>query len=646
MKKFWLIIFALISIVCKSQSPNVVEKTAWIALGEANAYQRLTGQEEFGGVSDNFDVKYYRCEWEVDPAVRYIKGKVTTYFTLVSTGNSIIFDMMSPLVVDSIKQRSQTLSFTHANNLITITLGSTLSAGTLDSVSVYYHGVPANTGFGSFINSSHAGVPVVWSLSEPYGSRDWWPCKNNLGDKADSIDVFVTHANTYKAASNGLLQSESALPGGKTLTWWKHRYPIASYLICFSVTNFSVFNNSVQLGSTNLPMQTHCYPENLADFQNNTQKVLDAIQLFHNTYGDYPFLKEKYGHVQFGWGGGMEHQTSTFLVTPDESLMAHELAHQWYGDKVTCANWGDIWLNEGFATFLARHYMENKYPANAVANRKAVVANITSVIDGSVKVPDTTNVNRIFSGRLSYNKGSFVLQMLKLKLGDEKFYAGMKQYHNKQGLAYGYVAQNDFKTVMEQVSGQDLTQFFQQWYEKEGYPTYNVEWSQFGSTSVKIKMSQTTSMPASVSFFAMPVPLLFKNATQQKTLIVDNTSNGQMFTKYIGFVPDTVLVDPEWLMIHKNDITKKIAYTPTGAGMVTVYPNPVLGPVTVILEDFAANNVDIAVFNTAGQVMYKKSVALVNGSEIIQLPTATWSSGVYMMHIIANDKKIIRKLLK
>ncbi|MEI2747579.1 MAG: M1 family aminopeptidase [Ferruginibacter sp.] len=166
--------------------------------------------------------------------------------------------------------------------------------------------------------------------------------------------------------------------GTSIITHWKHRYPIATYLVCFAVTNYAVFNNSVQLGNVNLPMVTYCYPESQTAFEAGTQNTLDAMQLFSQYFGEYPFIKEKYGHVQFGWGGGMEHQTSTFIVSTNESLVAHELGHQWFGDKITCASWEDIWLNEGFATYLARFYMENKYPATVVANRLIVLNNITA----------------------------------------------------------------------------------------------------------------------------------------------------------------------------------------------------------------------------------------------------------------------------
>jgi aminopeptidase N len=431
-----------------AQTTPYSEKVAAIAEMERDAHARLMSTDNVSAPSGNFDVKYYRCEFEADPAIRFIKGKITVYYSVIVSSNTISLDLKQALSADSIRQRNNLLAFQHTNDVLQVNLNNVANVGLLDSFSVYYHGVPASTGFGSFIQSSHAGIPVMWTLSEPYGSRDWWPCKNGLDDKADSIDVIITHPAIYKAASNGLLQSEIS-SGMQTITHWKHRYPIASYLICFAVTNYSVFNNSVLLGNVSLPMQTYCYPESLALFQSNTPVVLSSMQYFHKTFGDYPFLKEKYGHVQFGWGGGMEHQTSTFITTPEESLMAHELGHQWFGDKVTCAAWKDIWLNEGFATHLASMYMEQKYPGNVKANRIFEINNITSLPNGSVLVDDTTNVNRIFSARLTYLKGSHLLYMLRWILGDSVFLKAIKNYHNDPALQYGFVKTDDLKYHLE-----------------------------------------------------------------------------------------------------------------------------------------------------------------------------------------------------
>jgi aminopeptidase N len=618
-----------------------------IALMERLGHERITGRGNATLASNNFDVKYYRCEWEVNPAINYISGKITVHYVITSSTGSISFDLINGLNVDSVKQRNAILTKQHTSNVLQVNFSSTVNAGTFDSVSIFYQGVPPNTGFGSFVQTTHAGTPVIWTLSEPYGSRDWWPCKNGLDDKADSIDVFVTTPAIYKAASNGLLQSETLVSGGtKKVAYWKHRYPIATYLVCFAVTNYSVFNNSVQLGAVNLPMLTYCYPESLASFQANTPLVLDALQLYHNLFGDYPFIKEKYGHVQFGWGGGMEHQTATFVVNAGEGLMAHELGHQWFGDKITCASWEDIWLNEGFATHLASIYDENKYPANKIVNRKNEIGYITSQPGGSVKVDDTTSVGRIFDGRLSYSKGSHLLYMLRWILGDSVFFKAARQYQKDPTVVYGFAKTTDLKRNLEQVSGKDLTKFFKDWYEGQGYPSYTVEWTALGDSYVKIKMNQTTSH-SSVSFFNLPVALNFRNAVQQKTIVLDNTSNGEIFFRNIGFIPDTVLIDPEYWLITKNNISRKVADAASGQNIVQVFPNPIQNQFYIYLRNFSSSNASIALYNTAGQMVYSRKIVLYSGSQFIEVPSQYLAGGIYTLQVRTdNGVKITRKLLK
>ena len=618
-----------------------------IALMEQLSHQRLNNQGNVSLASGNFDVKYYRCEWEVDPAIRYINGRVTVYYTINASGNSVSFDLVNGLTVDSVKQRNTILVNLHASNTLQVSFPSTINSGVFDSLTIFYQGIPGNSGFGSFIQSTHAGTPVIWTLSEPYGSRDWWPCKNGLDDKADSIDVFVTNPVTYKAASNGLFQSEILSNGGtKRITHWKHGYPIASYLVCFAVTNYVFFNNTVQLGSVSLPMQTYCYPENLSAFQTNTPLVLDAIRFYHNMFGDYPFIKEKYGHVQFGWGGGMEHQTSTFITNPGEGLMAHELAHQWFGDKITCGSWEDIWLNEGFATFLTSVYFESKYPANTANTRKNEIATITSQPGGSVWVDDTTNPGRIFNGRLSYTKGSHLLYMLRWKLGDSAFFRSLRQYLKDPKLVYGYARTDDLKRNLEQVSGMDLTKFFNAWYKGQGYPTYSVEWTQLGSFHVRIKMNQQTSDP-SVGYFDLPVALKFKNALQEKTIIIDNKTNGEILIRNIGFRADTVIIDPEYWLISRNNTSKKMQDGVNGQNIIRVYPSPVQSQFYVQFSNFSTSTAVLNLYNAGGQLLYTRKINLQNGSEFIEMPADYLPAGVYTLQV-KTDKGImaVRKILK
>jgi aminopeptidase N len=644
MKQVIFIITCLFS-AAYAQSPEDYYKVIDnIALAEGRAHVRVSTAENKVNTSGNFNIHYYRCEWQVDPAVRYISGNVTSYFTMNTPSDNISFDLMNDLKVDSIRQKNTLLSFNQANNTLEVHFGATLPQGALDSITIFYQGVPPNTGFGSFVTTVHTGVPVMWTLSEPYGSRDWWPCKNGLDDKADSIDMFITSPAQYSAASNGLRQSIITNGGNKT-THWKHRYPIATYLVCMAVTNYDELDDSVQVGNTSLPMQTFCYPESIGAFKANTPLVLATLQYYNGVFGNYPFIKEKYGQVQFGWGGGQEHQTSTFIISPNESLMAHELGHQWFGDKITCGSWQDIWLNEGFATHLASMDFERKYPQSVTTTRKNEIANITSLPGGSVWVDDTTNVNRIFDARLTYRKGSHLLYMLRWKLGDSVFFRGMRRYFTDSAVSFGFARTSDFKRDLEAESGANLDKFFNDWFNGQGYPSYNVQWTQIGSDYVKISLSQKTSDP-SVSFFALPVALEFKNATQQKTVVVDNTFNGQVFFNNIGFIADTVIVDPEYWLITKNNSSRKVNDSIPGSNIVQVFPNPVTDNFHVYLRNFKPQTAALKLFNVQGQVVFQENVT-VNGSLYTDVNTQRLPRGVYFLKLEAgNEVTFVKRILK
>jgi aminopeptidase N len=592
--------------------------------------------------SSNFSIYYSRCIWKVDPAVRYIEGRVTSYITASASTNTITFDLTNSLVVDSILFRNHKIGFTqNANSTLDVQLTATLNANQKDSVTICYKGIPGNTGFGSFIQTTHNSTPVIWTLSEPYGARDWWPCRNGLDDKIDSIDVCIVHPNQYKATSNGLLQSEITV-GPTTTTFFKHRYPIASFLVCFSVTNFSVFTNSVQLGNVNLPVISYVYPESINDFQPYTYKVLDAMQLFHNTFAPYPFIKEKYGHTQFGWGGGMEHQTNTFLINTDANLMAHELGHQWFGNKVTCGSWQDIWLNESFATYCANYYAEKFDTSFFQLILTNHLAQITSLPDGSVMVDDTTNVNRIFNSRLSYNKGAYVLRMLRFTLGDSLFFRGIRQYQNDATLQYSFARTADFKRNMEQVSGKDLTYFFNQWITGQGYPSFQIQWSQNKNNWVKIKVNETTSH-SSVSFFKTPLALTFKNTFQQKTIIIQVNSNGAETWADIGFAADTVLIDTEKQLISKNNTSTKIKSSTANINEIKLYPNPVQDNLYVSLKNPSDKKLTIQIYNSIGQLISQQQFDTIGQDELLELSFSRIPEGNYLVKVNGGNTTLLTK---
>ena len=238
------------------------------------------------------------------------------------------------------------------------------------------------------------------------------------------------------------------------------------------------------------------------------------------------------------------------------------------------------------------------------------------------------------------------MYMLRWKLGDDVFFKGIRRYQKDPKVIYGFAKTADLQRNLEEESGQDLSKFFKDWFAGQGYPTYKVEWSQIGNTYVKIKMDQTTSH-TSVSFFDLPVALKFKNTTQEKIIVLDNKTNGESFIRNIGFIADTVLIDPDYWLVTKNNTSKKIVDAVTGQNIVQVFPNPFRNQFYIYLHDFTSPTAAINLYNAIGQLVYTKTFNLYNGTEYIEVPTAQLASGVYTLRVTAgNNFKYVKKLLK
>lgn len=613
------------------------KSTTEIAEAEMQAHQRIVESTGQSLASNNFNVNYYRCEWNIDPANYYISGSVTSYFKMLQSGTSITFDMASTLAVDSIKMRNNKLVSSRNGNTVIINLPATYGVGKMDSVSIYYKGVPGNTGFGSFVNSTHAGKSVMWTLSEPYGALDWWPCRNGLDDKADSIDIIVKHPSQYILSSNGIQKSRTS--SGKTATtYFSHRYPVASYLVAIAVTNYSTFSKTVKLNSGNLSLINYVYPENLNTFQTDNIYIENAMKLYDSVWVAYPFRKEKYGITQFGWGGGMEHQTNSFVVSSGEGLNAHELAHQWFGDKITTGSWADIWLNEGFATYNADYLYNEKYhPETVISNAQGDRQYITIVPNGSVYVDDTSSVGRIFDGRLSYAKGAFALRTLRYTIGDKNFFLGIRKYIRDKKLIYGFARTADLQQHLEDVSGLDLDYFFNQWIYGQGYPKFNITWKQTGSGNATVTVNQTTSHN-SVSFYKVKLPVLFSNGTQQKIIDLDVQSNGQSFTVNPGFAATTLAIDPDAYVLSKSNSVSRLSSPKEIVFAVT--PNPFTDFINLEINGKAGEQLIVKMIDINGRVWMQQTIQAIGGNQVVKLnmPSAL-PSGMYQCRI-SNDKAV------
>jgi aminopeptidase N len=589
----------------------------------------------------NYDVTYHKLEFTIDPAAYFVSGKVTTTYTALAIMNSVTFDLATQMIVTSVKKDNVNLVFAqNASNELVITLPTPQSIGATATVEIIYSGAPPSSGFGSFATTTHNGAPVLWTLSEPFGARDWWPCKQDLNDKINSIDVFITAPSQYVAVSNGLEQSQ-VVDGTNKTTHFHHGYPIPAYLICMAATNYTVYTQTAGTAPNTYPIVNYIYPENFtSSVQTQLNQTPLILDLFSNLFEIYPFHNEKYGHAQFGWGGGMEHTTVSFMNNFSRSLIAHEMAHQWFGDKITCGTWKDIWLNEGFATYLASLVIENfDGTAAFVLDKTNMINNITSQPGGAVYLTDleATNVGRIFSSRLSYNKGAMVLNMLRLKLGDTGFFQAMRNYLADSNLAYKYAVTSDLKWHMEEVYGSPLTEFFNDWIINQGYPTYTITAQNWGAGQAKVTVNQTQSN-TTVSYFEMPLPIRFTSADGQFfDTVVENTTNGQQFIVSVPFSITGVEFDRERDIISKNNtVTLGNDFFELDKA-IEIYPNPVANELHVQMPTNISID-KITLFNNLGQKVLE--------SNILDFSVSGLSSGILFVQIETSEGIFHKKIIK
>ena len=587
------------------------------------------------------DFVYQRMEWEINPDTLFVKGEITTFFkSKIQNLDKVEFDLHQKLTVDSVIQNSKKVAFSHIQNKLTVTLSETVNSEQLDSVSVYYHGVPPDTKSGAFTKTVHNEVPNIWTLSEPYGAMEWWPCKQSLADKIDSIDIIVTSPEKFITAANGILISENVSNGKRTMHW-KHRFPIATYLIAVSVTNYSRYSNFLELGDgRKIEILNYVYPEDLEETQQKTPVTTDVIALYNQLIGEYPFATEKYGHAQFGWGGGMEHQTMSFMGGFNFDLIAHELAHQWFGDYITLGSWHDIWLNEGFATYLTglsyEHLLDGVWwPVWKRAN----VENILKKPGGSVYVKDTTKIGDIFSGRLSYSKGAYILHMLRFVLGEENFFRGLKSYFNDPLIANGFARTSQFVKHMETAGDTTLTEFFNDWFYGEGYPVYSATFLPAEANSTKVILSQIPSHQ-SVNFFEMPVPVRVYNfaKTDSADFILTNTKNNQEFVIHPNFKVADLKIDPELWLVSKTDKIVK-SETQFNFNKMVVYPNPFTNSVSIR----TAKNSEIITTEivSVDGLLLKKTEGNNRNIDLSTLPR-----GVYIIRICTKSSHFEQQIVK
>jgi len=558
--------------------------------------------------SDRFDLQRCDLDLRLDPVLGSISGSVQMVLaSLEADLGTVVFDFSSAMEVLSINHLTGNLPFTHNGDSVVVTLPAPLSVDQLDSLTISYRGTETEPVFDrglmfrQYNLGGHDGISIA-SLSQPAYAKYWWPCKDKPGDKF-LASINVTVPDDLVAVSNGSLLGTSLPETGWKTYYWQEDYPIASYLVSVAVGDYVLLADhcSTVIGSE-IPISNWVFPPDEDDGLVDFEPLCEMMDMCEGLFGPYPFAGEKYGHAEFLWSGGMEHQTVTSIgygsLIGDGShdwLVVHELGHQWFGDSLTPATWADIWLNEGFATYCESLWKEDQ------SGQQAYLDNLLSWRRPGIwsRQGPVYNPSPVFPGRVIYDKGAWILHMLRRRLGEDVFFPMIEDWSQGGGRPLATVTTEDFITHATAWAGQDLAAFFWPYLNETDIPQINFDFildeGVFGPQSqatVTIRQTQNVMFdnifPVVVTTASGPVTHLVPLNTAQTTTVLEAD----------GPITNLQLDPDSWVLWDASGTTGP------GQGLVTAYPNPsVDGYVQLSFRlDFPAN-ITLEIFDARGALV-------------------------------------------
>jgi len=615
------------------------------------AYGQKEKEPVFYTDSSSYDVSFYKLNLNVTNYATIISGYAEIKAKVTNTAlKKFYIELTDSLIVDSVIISDKKQVFTHNNGWIKLFMDNPVDEGIIFTTEIYYHGKGPYSGLlGGIAVANVYSSKELYTLSEPFSASDFFPCKQLLTDKADSAFVYLTVPAGQIAASNGLLKSSLKTIDNKIAYKWETRYPIAYYLIAFAVSDFNEYSYRFfdENYGDSILFQNYLY--NDSEFINSSKESIDKtvqiIKLFEQLTGvRYPFRKEKYGHVTAPIGGGMENQTLTTLNGFDFILVAHELGHSWFGDMVTCADWQDIWLNEGFASYMEYLSLENLQPSDAYAWLKDAFNSALEEADGTVYVPDSSkwDDSRIFSYNLSYKKGALIIHMLRKKLkNDVLFFNILKTY--LETFAYSNARSSDFINISERLSGIDLNQFFQQWYYGEGFPRINFDWA-IGHDSLSVKVhNQNSSNQNSIFQFDLEVLVHLENARDTIVKLAVNDTF-QIFNFIFPADINSIEVNPFFDLLADIKAFPPIEKSMPGLSKdmeFYAYPNPFTDSTHIHFGENSLNR-HIELYDINGNKIAEWN----NVEKIFTITSEKLQSGVYIVKAADNEGIYTLKIIK
>ena len=528
----------------------------------------LISKADIYPINKNIDIKHYVFKLSLSDADNEITGTTLVTINFKEAGmKNFRLDFINKtsgrkdkgMVVDAVSVNNAAVNYTHKNDELIISLPAPSTKNQTITFTIQYHGIPFD---GLRIGNTKLGDRSFFNENWPNRGRHWLPIVDHPYDKASS-EFIVKAPSHYKVVSNGLLMEESELSNSTRLTHWKQSVPVSSWLFVLGVADFAVKYVDEFRGKS---IQTWVYAKNreagFYDFDEPTKKVLE----FYSNYVG-PYAYEKLANIQTpSVNGGMETSSAIFygedLVTGkrDErvrNVVIHEIAHQWFGNAITETTWDDAWLSEGFATFFTLLFIENEYGKEEYT--KGIIKARKSVYDMSVKMPNFSIVSErtaekedVTSG-ITYQKGAWVIHMLRNLMGEKNFKKGIQNYYAKYFNANTNT--DEFRAEMEKVSGKDLKLFFKQWLYQPINPTINASWTYNASTKkLQIRLNQAQQF-----LYNVPVEIgYYKKGANTPTILTMNLKDkDQAFSFPLATAPEKLELDPRALLLNDGKMSKE-----------------------------------------------------------------------------------------
>jgi aminopeptidase N len=605
--------------------------------------------------SHSYDVQHYRLDLIVPMQDSYFEGSMTMTFEVVDDSiDEVSLDMVH-LNAESVILDGYPAGFTTTDSTITVDLGQYHYALDTLIMTVYYHDSTTNRGYFYYPRNGY-------TMSEPSDARWWFPCFDEPWDKATS-EIFITVPDTYYVCSNGYLESVYHNPNDQTSTFhWENSHPISTYLMNFIImSGYALWEDYyVDPGGDTIPILNMVFEEDSAMAVYDFEHLPDMMQIFSDRFGPYPFVKYGQGTVTPFPYGAMEHQTMTTINRnwlsggQDDGLgFAHELAHMWWGDLVTLADWRHMWLNEGFAVYASGIFAEEfisheRFIEELLLWRDLYIEHGNTYGHAPIYDPDY-----LFSVRV-YFKGGWVLHMLRGLIGDTDFYAGLQNYATQ--FAYGNADTWDYIDVMETASGENLDWFFDQWVFGQAHPIYHYSWNYTGGGPYDVNLVIQQVQPAAPPF-RMPLTIRIYSGVNEYDFEVLNQNGIHTYNFSVPTEPDSLAVDPDhWVLKETAEVVSidqnQQSILPQSVELSSPYPNPFNGSVNISFSvEGAPRELSIEIYDILG----RKVITLAKGNYETGYHMLTWdgrgednqslTSGAYFVLLRAGEISRTKKIL-